>query len=158
MGEPSPRYIAAHFLLPKLFEMRGASAFLAAIERSDAHWLDQVWGQAGFRFTPRYLVASHGPWRLGVITLPRPQAMTEAYLALVVGRLDDEGFGRLFLLEQSVDFVEGGGTKPATVVGEWRDGKHFNYGTGPTPSGDLTADTWSFAERALRVLDGERAS
>ena len=84
--------------------------------------------------------------------------MTEAYLGIVVGRTDDPSFVRLFSWEDSISFTEGGGTKPSTVIGEWRDQKHINYGPGPAFNGDLAGDAAALKRRVLEILERQQAS
>jgi hypothetical protein len=152
MSEPSPRYIAEHFLLPRFLAACGGGAMLDAMEKRDADFFIPVWMKAGFRFTPILFCSTVGPWRIGVMTFPQPQGMTEAYLGVVIGRTDDPQFGRLFLWEESISFVEGG-TKPSTVIGEWRDGTHVNYGSGPSFNGDLAGDTKALVKMILAIVE-----
>ncbi len=150
MGAPSPRYFAEHFLMPRFLAERGATAVLAAIDARDAEFFIPVWMEAGFRFTPTFLSTSQDAWRIGLLTFPKPRQMTEAYFGVVVGRSDEPSFLRYFLLEESV--------QNTTVVGESREGRHVNYGSGPQFSGDLATDAWSFTQRVVEILERERAN
>lgn len=157
MSEPSPRYIAEHFLMPRFIAARGADAVLRAMETKDADFFVPVWMEAGFRFTPTFLCGVVAEWRVCVMTFPMPREMTEAYLGVVIGRTDEPSFVRFFLWEQSISFVEGG-TKPSTVIGEWQDGRHVNYGPGPAFTGDLAGDMSALVKQLLALLDRQRAS
>lgn len=136
--------------MPRFLAERGAAAVLGAIEARDAEFFVPVWMEAGFRFTPTFLSTSHGAWRVGLLTFPKPRQITEAYFGAVVGRTDEPTFLRYFLLEESVD--------KSTVVGESREGRHVNYGAGSAFTGDLATDAWSFTQRVLEILERERAN
>jgi hypothetical protein len=104
--------------------------------------------EAGFRFTPMFLHAIHEGFRFGVLTFPKPREMTEAYVGIVVGRPEDPTFLRYFLWEESVSLD---GT-PSTVLGEWQESRHMNYGPGPAFRGDLVNDAWELTRRILEIL------
>ncbi len=75
----------------------------------------------------------------GVISLPEPRAVPEAYfVAVVAPEPDESGFAadtgcRVITLEKTMDLLGQGG--PLTVIGEWTaDGAHANFGSGPAPA------------------------
>lgn len=138
----SPRYLAAHLLLPRLLREKGAAA-LEAIEKSDADFFIPVWAEAGFRFTTRLMYLPRGDLRIGVLTLPMPRESTEAYLAAIAGRTSDASLLRYFLWEKSED--------PATVIGEWAGSAHRNYGAGPPFTGNLAGDCAKFIDRVAEL-------
>jgi hypothetical protein len=148
----SGRYMAAHLLLPRLVASAGARRVLDAVEQKDEAYFVPVWMEAGFRFRPSFVHAQHAGYRFGVLTLPKPQEMTEAYLGLVAGKLDASDFGRYFTLEHSINFATP--SEAATVIGEWRDGTHFNHGPGPRPTGDLSSVAWELVQAVVPRLLG----
>jgi hypothetical protein len=144
----SPRYLAAHLILPAFLREQGAPALLAAIERADADFFVPVWMQAGFRFSPRFIHRAFGELRIGVLSLPRPRQETEAFFAAVAARVTDLQPARFFLLELAEPAGEGGGR---TMIGEWAVTAHRNFGNGPPFSGDFAADAGAFIEQVKRL-------
>jgi hypothetical protein len=151
MAGPSPRYLAEHFLMPQFLADRGANAVLSAIDQKNVDFFQPVWMDAGFRFSPAFLYATQAPYRIGILTFPQPQDVTEAYLGAVLGRTDDPSFLRYFLWEESISFTPG---QTATVIGEWTETEHANYGPGPVFTGSLQNDAWEFAKRILAIVSG----
>jgi hypothetical protein len=149
MSAPSPRYLAEHFIMPRFLRERGASACLDAIAAKDDAFFIPVWFEAGFQFRPMFLASTHGPYRLGIMTFPRPRETTEAYVGIVVGRTDNPAFLRYFLWEESVSLMT---SEPATVIGEWDGGTHRNYGAGPKFSGSFENDIAELTQRVLAIL------
>ena len=143
----TPRYVAAHLILPRFLREKGAGAVLDAIERNDGDFFIPVWMEAGFRFTPRFFHQAAGALRYGVLTLPMPRQPTEAWFAALVGSASDPGYLRYFLWEQG-ESLDGG---PRTVVAEWSATGHLNYGDGPPFTGDLSTDRDAFVARVMRI-------
>ncbi len=144
----SPRYLAEHFLMPRYIREVGYAAVLAAVERRDADFFIPVWMEAGFRFSPMLLYTQRGDWRIGVLTLPQPRELTEAYLAAVVGRASDPSFGRYFLLETAESVMDG---RRYTVLGEWNETRHGNHGEGPAFTGDIVNDHATFVDAVVEA-------
>ena len=144
----SPRYLAAHLLMPRFLREQGASVVLNAIERGDADFFQPVWVNAGFRFTTRPSYSAHGGLRVGVLTLPMPREATEAYLAAVVGKRAEPAYLRYFLWEKSESVFD---DKPRTVISEWAGTEHRNYGQGPPFTGDLAKDSGEFIARVAAL-------
>jgi len=143
----SPRYLAEHLILPRFLRERGGAAALDAIHERDADFFIPVWAEAGFRFTPRMVHTTNQGYRLGLITLPAPREDTEAYFAAIVGSESiplDWGY---FVLESSTS-IDG---TPRTVIGEWSDGRHMNFGSGPAFTGNLEDDAVAFIESVLEI-------
>jgi hypothetical protein len=143
----SPRYLAEHIVMPRFVREQGAGSVLDAIERNDPDFFIPVWMQAGFRFTPRLFYRAAEGHRVGVLTLPMPREPTEAWLAAIVGSSSDAAYLRYFLWEQS-DSTDG---QPRTVVGEWAESAHRNYGDGPPFTRDLASDCAAFIARVTRI-------
>jgi hypothetical protein len=144
----SPRYLAAHLLMPRFLREQGAPAVLDAIERGDADFFQPVWMNAGFRFTTRPIYRTQGGLRVGVLTLPTPREATEAYLAAVVGKTAEPGYLRYFLWEKSEPLFD---DKPRTVISEWAGTAHRNYGQGPPFTGELTRDSGELIARVVAL-------
>ena len=143
----SPRYFAAHLILPRFVREKGATVVLDAIERNDADFFIPVWMEAGFRFTPRFLHHVAGNLKLGVLSLPMPRQPTEAWFAAIVASASDPAYLRYFLWEQGESLDE----KPRTVVAEWSGTGHLNYGDGPPFTGDLAGDRGAFVARVAEI-------
>jgi hypothetical protein len=144
----SPRYLAAHLLMPRFLRERGAPAVLDAIERGDADFFLPVWMNAGLRFTTRPSYRAQGGLRVGVLTLPLPRDTTEAYLAVVVGKTAEPAYLRYFLWEKSESLFD---DKPRTVISEWAGTAHRNYGQGPPFTGELTRDSGELIARLVAL-------
>ena len=144
----SHRYLAEHMLMPRFLREQGAHAVLDAIERGDADFFQPVWVNAGFRFTTRPSYRAHGGLRVGVLTLPMPREVTEAYLAAVIGKTADPAYLRYFLWEKSESLFD---DKPHTVISEWAASGHLNYGQGPPFTGALAKDSEEFVARVVAL-------
>lgn len=142
----SPRYLAAHLLMPRFLREQGAATVLDAIERGDADFFHPVWMNAGFGFATRPSYRAQGGLRVGVLTLPMPRDVTEAYLAAVVGKTAEPAYLRYFLWEKSESLFD---DKPRTVISEWAGTEHRNYGQGPPFTGDLARDSEEFVARVV---------
>lgn len=137
----SGRYLAAHILMPRFIRDRGVANVLAAIERDDRDFFIPVWFEAGFRFDTLLIYTQQAEFSIGIIGMPKPREMTEAYLVAVVGKPADPTFCRYFLWEQSISVLD---NAPRTVLGEWDDTRHRNHGDGPPFTGDLANDCAKF--------------
>lgn len=143
----SPRYLAAHMLMPRFLREKGAAAALDAIERNDADFFIPVWMEAGFRFTPRFFYRTAEGLRVGAMTLPMPRQPTEAWLAAIVGSVSDPAYLRYLLWEQSESVDD----RPYTVISEWSGTTHLNYGAGPPFTRDLANDCAAFLARVVQI-------
>ena len=143
----SPRYVAAHLLLPRFLREQGAPAVLDAIERGDADFFQPVGSMRASASRPGRAIGRKG-LRVGVLTLPMPREVTEAYLAAVVGKTPDPSYLRYFLWEKSESVFD---DKPRTVISEWAGTEHRNFGQGPPFTGDLAKDSGEFVERAVAL-------
>ena len=143
----SPRYLAAHLILPRFVREKGAGAVLDAIERNDADFFIPVWMEAGFRFTSRLFYQASGGLRCAVLTLPMPRQPTEAWFAGIVASASDPAYLRYFLWEQGESLDD----KPRTVIAEWAGTGHRNYGDGPPFTGDLAGDRGAFVARVMQI-------
>ena len=144
----SPRYLAAHMLLPRFVREQGASPVLDSIERNDADFFIPVWMEAGFRFTSRLFYQSGDGLRIGVLTLPMPRGPTEAWFAAIAGSASDAAYLRYLLWEQGESAPDG---TLGTVLGEWSGTTHRNYGAGPPFTGNLANDRAAFLARVAQI-------
>lgn len=139
----SPRaqhYDFAHLLLRRrFFEDPSGLARLVAGEDGQT-FLQAMWNEAlsseAEPIAPHDLegtLVASPQGTLVVVNLPQPNAMTEAHqVALVV---PEQGAPRYFTLELGFDEDD----RQRTVLCEWRDGAHVNYGDGPEPDVDVFA-------------------
>ncbi|HEX5015397.1 MAG TPA: hypothetical protein VFV72_14715 [Candidatus Limnocylindrales bacterium] len=143
----SPRYLAEHLILPRFLREQGGVMALDAIKERNADFFIPVWMEAGFQFTPRMVHTANQGYRLGLITLPAPREDTEAYFAAIVGNESNPLDWGYFVLESSTS-IDG---SARTVIGEWSDGRHLNFGSGPPFTGALEDDAVAFIEAVLEI-------
>ncbi len=81
-----------------------------------------------------------------IVQFPEPKGPVEAYFVAIVIREDPESgakdWCRYITLELSAE------RSNATVLAEWRDGGHFNYGSGPP------ADPKAFKQAVISHIEG----
>jgi hypothetical protein len=145
---PSVHYVFAHYALRQL-ALAEPMRFLAILASPQAHdflaaVLQDVAQQLG---KPAPFAATDlliHPTRIGdhpcaIVEFPTPQGITETYFTalLALVRLheglpaDDESVpARYLTLEKGASFDN----RPRTVLGEWTDTSHLNFGDGPTPT------------------------
>jgi len=150
MRDPRHQHYAfAHVALPSLF-FRDPEAFIAILNESKGNVLNDLWGYVGQNMRWPHLVTAGGlgceirnldaQTTIALITLPAPQAITEAYFVALVYRPQKRGvlpareaLARCFTLECGIEV--GGGSR--TVLCEWtKDHMHINRGDGPAPTPD----------------------
>ncbi len=127
-------YVFAHRMLPTLF-FEEPAMFIATFEKGGNKFLHFLWNLLGDEASE--LAAESLDYQIkrlennttiALITLPPPQAMTEAYFVAAVFRPQGN---RFITLEYSFNFIEG---SPITVLGEWTTTSHLNLGDGPEPT------------------------
>ena len=66
-----------------------------------------------------------------IVQFPKPERMAEAYFATIIVKTENENsnYYRFFTLE----FSKNSDGSKCTVLGEWRNGRHTNYGDGGAP-------------------------
>jgi hypothetical protein len=137
-------YMFAHRELPSGARRFGAD--LVAAGRDGQLTLDVVWNRVGEGLPePDRLPAeglSHSyheraGHRVLLISLPTARYPTEAHFTAIAVPTEGEAV-RYFTLEYAVSPMDGG---RYTVLGEWNEQRHINYGEGPPPDADafLTA-------------------
>ena len=102
----TPTFALAHVFLPNLVKLKGAATVIGVIERKEKFFFDAVWGQAHVEHMP-FLYAEErdsptggASYRIGVLDLPAPTDLGEAYMVGLVANKKDPTFGRYFTLEK----------------------------------------------------------
>ncbi|HEY5928072.1 MAG TPA: hypothetical protein VIV11_40575 [Kofleriaceae bacterium] len=145
----SPLDTIAHLVLPNLMKIKGASTLVGAMERRDASPFAHVWQQTGIEHSPQLIAKELDNWRIGMMTLPTPTEMGEAYMCAFVTRKNDDSITRYFTLDY--DYVLS--TKTAGAVLCEREGQRMvKRGEGPTLTGDFQTDSNAFADAIMNVI------
>jgi hypothetical protein len=140
----------AHLVLPNLMKLKGASTLVGAMERRDTSPFAQVWQQTGVEHTPQVSAKERDAWRIGVMSLPTPSEMGEAYMCAFVAKKNDAAITRYFTLEY--DYVLA--TKTAkTVVCEREGQRTTKRGDGPAMTGDFQTDANAFVDAIMEVIE-----
>ena len=141
----------AHTILPNVMKLRTASTLVSAMERRDVSAFAQVWQQTGIDHSPQVLAKERNDvWRIGVLSMPTPSEMGEAFMVAFVAKKNDAGVTRYFTLEY--DYVLA--TKQSkTSVGELERGLMHKRGEGPTITGDFQADASAFIDAIVKIID-----
>ena len=162
-AELEPRdqhYLFAHRILPAIARRSPGQILEDLSDPEDAdEVLRLIWDIPAEDLAGRDIVESEGlravvrrfeAYRIGIVKLPPALKMTEAYfVALVFGSAPNEegaiepALSRYIALERTFDSDEG---EVSTVLGEWAEDSHLNYGAGPAPELDL------FFERVCEML------
>jgi hypothetical protein len=151
---PSALDTIAHVVLPNLMKLKGASTLVSAMERRETALFEQVWQQTGVEHKAQVIAKEKdqggaGVWRVGVLSLPKPNEMGEAYMCAFVAKKNDAAVTRYFTLEH--DYVLA--TKSTrTIIGE-KDGSRFTkHGEGPAISGDFQVDAAAFIDAVMKII------
>jgi hypothetical protein len=141
----------AHVVLPNLMKIKGASVLVSAMERRDASMFQQVWTQTGVSHTPLVTAKERDPWRIGVMSLPKPEQMGEAHMVAFVAKKNDAAITRYFTLEH--DYVLA--TKTTRTQIKEKDGALFTKrrDEGPPITGDFGVDSNAFVDVILAIID-----
>ncbi len=147
---PSALDTIAHVILPNTMKLKGASVVVSAMERRDVSMFANVWEQTGITHTPQVLAKERDEmWRIGVLQMPAPSEMGEAYMVAFVAKKNDAAITRYFLLEY--DYVLA--TKTVRTIVTERDGaKTTKRGEGPAITGDFAADAGAFVDAIMLIL------
>jgi hypothetical protein len=149
----------AHVVLPNLMKLKGAATLVSAMERRDVSAFAQVWSATGVEHTPQVIAKErdqgNAVWRFGVMSLPKPTEMGEAYLCAFVAKKNDTSVTRYFTLEY--DYVLA--TKSTrTIIAEREGQKTTKHGEGPAVTGDFQADASAFIDAILEMMSPSRVS
>ena len=140
----------AHIVLPNLMKLKGVGPIVTAMERRDVTMFQSVWDQCGVKHTPEVVAKEKSDWRIGVMSLPKPNEMGEAYLCGFVAKKNDVAITRYFTLEH--DYVLA--TKSTrTQVCEREGQRTRKLNEGPAITGDFQADANAFIEAIMNVLE-----
>ncbi len=147
---PSALDTIAHVILPNTMKLKGASVVVSAMERRDVSMFANVWEQTGITHTPQVLAKERNEmWRIGVLQMPAPSEMGEAYMVAFIAKKNDAAITRYFLLEY--DYVLA--TRSVRTIVTERDGaKTTKRGEGPPITGDFPADAGAFIDAIMLVL------
>jgi hypothetical protein len=155
----SPINTLAHTLLPNLVKLKGHMAFVMAVERKDKPFFAQSWQQAYVEHDPKFFyltkknVDATVEYRIGIINLPEPKDMGDAYMLGCVTKRNDSAFGRLFLLER--DWVMKTKQDKTTVTereGAGNAGRRMVHFDGPAVTGAFEKDAQGFADAFMELL------
>jgi hypothetical protein len=139
----------AHVVLPNLIKIKGVPALIGAMERRDASPFAHVWEQTGVEHAPQVSAKERGGWRFGVMSLPAPTEMGEAYMCAFVTKQTDAAITRYFTLEYDYALA----TKSAkTIVCEREGSRTVKHGDGPTLTDDFETDASAFVDAIIAVL------
>jgi hypothetical protein len=145
----------AHVVLPNLMKLKGASTLVGAMERRDASPFAQVWQQTGVEHSPQVIAKERDVYRIGVMSLPTPSEMGEAYMCAYVAKKNDAAITRYFTLEY--DYVLA--TKTAkTIVCEREGQRTIKHGDGPAVSGDFQTDSNAFVDAIMEVISPSKVN
>ena len=139
----------AHVVLPNLMKLKTAATLVSAIERRDVSPFAQVWQQTGVAHTPSVIAKEKDVWRIGVMSLPAPKEMGEAYMCAFVTKKNDPAINHYFTLEH--DYVLA--TKQTRTIVCGREGQRtVKHGEGPPITGDFQADATAFVDALVEVI------
>ena len=140
----------AHLILPNTMKLKGASVIVSAMERRDVSLFAPVWQQTGIAHTPQVLAKElWDTWRIGVLQMPTPTEMGEAYMVAFVAKKNDAAITRYFTLEY--DYVNV--TKSTrTILCEREGSKTTKRGEGSLVTGDFATDASAFIDAMAPIL------
>lgn len=147
---PSALDSIAHVILPNLMKLKGASTVVSAMERRDTSMFANVWQQTGVTHSPQVLCKERNDtWRIGVLQMPQPTEMGEAWMVAFVAKKNDGAVTHYFTLEY--DYVLA--TKSTRTILCERDGvKFIKHGEGPVLTGDFATDASAFVEAIMNRI------
>lgn len=144
----------AHVVIPNVMKLKTAATLVSAAERRDPSPFAQVWQATGLAHTPQLMAKEKGDYRFGVMSLPTPKEMGEAYMCAFVAKKSDPAITHYFTLEY--DYVLA--TKQAKTIVCGRDGQRtVKHGDGPPITGDFAADATAFVDAIAQVLAPAKA-
>jgi hypothetical protein len=138
----------AHLVLPNLMKLKGASMLVSAMARGDVSPFAAVWEQTGVEHSPQSTAKERDPWRYGVLSLPTPTEMGEAYMCAFMAKKNDAAITAYFTLEY--DYVLAT-KKTRTIIAETDGKSSTKHGEGPPVTGDFQTDAAAFID-AVNVI------
>ena len=153
-------YYFAHEYLPEMAAADARSLIARLRERSANDYLTFLWTSAGHDITAAggailpadglhcFAVELADNWFGVLVQFPRPTRVLEAYFAAIVleARRPLATDHRYFTLELGENIIDG---SMRTVMCEWDEERHINYGDGPEP------DSQKFCQRLGQLLSHE---
>lgn len=143
----------AHVILPNLMKIKSASTLVSAMERRETALFQHVWDQTGIEHAPQVIAKErdHGNvvWRIGVLSLPTPSEMGEAYMCAFVAKKNDAAITRYFTLEY--DYVLAT-RSTRTLLCEREGARTIKHGDGTPVTGEFPADANAFVEAILKII------
>lgn len=137
-------YIFAHYALRSAVTANPIEAMAALAAPRGQAVLESIWNDLGAEVAKKRgvrpipsaglsaAVSDLAGRPCALITLPPPQGNTEAHLlAIVLDNSTPKPAIRYFTLERGFHVAD---NSPRTVLCEWTDSKHVNYGDGPPPN------------------------
>jgi hypothetical protein len=140
--------------MPNLLKLKGAQVVVGAIERRDASIFQPVFTQTGVDHAPQMIAKDHDVWRFGVVSLPAPKEMGDAYMCAFVAKKNDAAIARYFTLEY--DYVLATKTS-RTVLCERESARTVKLGEGPPVTNDFATDATSFVDAIMNTIGGTNA-
>ncbi len=150
----SPAYALAHTFLPNTTKLKGPTTMMVALEKRDHPFLDAIWKQAYLDHKPKIYTGERDGYRIGVLDLPPPKDLGEAFLAGWVIKKGDTTYARFFLLEH--DYVLAKKANSTTLTE--REGiltgtiKHSKHGPGSPVTGTFDADALAFVDCFMELV------
>ena len=145
----TPTYALAHVFLPNLVKLKGATTVVGVIERKEKFFFDPVWAQAHVEHTPYLHAQVREPYRIGVVSLPPPTDLGEAYFVGIVVNKQDPVLARYFTLEKDYVLAK---KADRTLVCEREGQKHTKHFEGPVLTGNNDTDAAAFVDAFMELL------
>ncbi len=140
----------AHVVLPNLMKLKGAATLVSAMERRDVGVFQHVWTQTGIAHAPQVLAKERNGWRTGVMSLPPPNEMGEAYMCAFVAKKNDASVTRYFTLEYDYSLAAKAAKTVICEVDQHR--AVTKWGEGPALTGDFTTDASAFIDAVNTIV------
>lgn len=150
----SPAYALAHTFLPNTTKLKGPTTMMVALEKRDHVFFDAIWKQAYIDHKPKIYTVERDPYRIGVIDLPPPKDLGEAFMVGLVIKKSDTTFARFFLLENDYVLAKKANSTTLTeregmLVGSVR---HAKLGPGSPITGDFDVDAVAFVDCFMELI------
>ena len=145
----TPTYALAHVFLPNLLKLKGAATVVGVIERKEKFFFDAVWAQAHVEHTPYLHSQIRDPYRIGVVNLPPPADLGEAYFVGIVVNKQDPQIARYFTLEKDYVLAK---KADRTLVCEREGTRHTKHFDGPVLTGNNDTDAQAFVDAFMELL------
>ena len=142
-------YALAHTFMPNLVKLKGALTVVGVMERKEKFFFDQVWAQAHVDHKPQLFTQDYGDYKIGVVDLPKPKEMGEAWFCAFVAKKGDTAWSRFFLLEHDYVLAK---KADRTVVTEREGVRHTKHFDGPAMTGVFETDAKAFIAAFMELM------